>query len=120
MKGMSARKIFAPDGEIFTTEEVLTEYLNFFCERGPLREKAAQIVAAIAKASSNTRIVEQSHKSFSSGLTLYRDRPDKEYSLTDCISMETMRVQGLTGALTNDHHFEQEGFVALLRDEAGG
>ena len=50
------------------------------------------------------------------GLELYRARPDKHYSLTDCISMQTMRKEGITEALTNDPHFEQEGFLALFRD----
>jgi len=30
--------------------------------------------------------------------------------------METMRPEGLNEALTNDKHFEQEGFHALFRD----
>ncbi|MBL8230396.1 MAG: hypothetical protein JNL98_18040 [Bryobacterales bacterium] len=46
---------------------------------------------------------------------MYGDRPDKGYSLTDCISIQTMRREGLTGALTNDRYFEQEGFRALFR-----
>ena len=50
------------------------------------------------------------------GLALYAARPDKGYSLTDCISMATMRKKGLTEVLTNDRHFEQEGFRALFRD----
>ena len=50
------------------------------------------------------------------GLELYDARPDKGYSLIDCISMHTMRAEGLTEALTNDRHFEQEGFRALFRD----
>jgi predicted nucleic acid-binding protein len=29
--------------------------------------------------------------------------------------METMRREGLTDVLTNDRHFEQEGFRALFR-----
>jgi uncharacterized protein len=45
---------------------------------------------------------------------LYKDRPDKEYSLTDCISMQVMRREGLTEVLTNDHHFTQEGFRILF------
>ncbi len=53
---------------------------------------------------------------FLSGFDLYRARPDKGYSLTDCISMQIMRREGLTDALTNDRHFEQEGFRALFRD----
>ena len=42
--------------------------------------------------------------------------PDKGYSLTDFISMQTMRGEGIIEALTNDRHFEQEGFRALFRD----
>jgi hypothetical protein len=47
---------------------------------------------------------------------LYIQRPDKGYSLTDCISMQTMRREGLTEALTKDRHFEQEGFQVLFRE----
>jgi predicted nucleic acid-binding protein len=35
--------------------------------------------------------------------------------MADCISMQTMRREGLTHVLTNDRHFEQEGFRALFR-----
>ena len=45
---------------------------------------------------------------------LYQARPDKGYSLTDCISMEVMRREGLSEVLTNDEHFTQEGFTCLL------
>jgi hypothetical protein len=30
--------------------------------------------------------------------------------------MQTMRQRGITDVLTNDRHFEQEGFRALFRD----
>ena len=49
-------------------------------------------------------------------MALYGARPDKGYSLVDCISMEAMRREGLTEVLTNDRHFEQEGFRTLFRD----
>ena len=49
------------------------------------------------------------------GLHLYEHRPDKVWSLTDCISFVVMTNRGLTEALTGDHHFEQAGFRALLR-----
>ncbi len=62
------------------------------------------------------QIVWQSHDSFQAGLALYKARLDKGYSLTDCIAMHTIRCEGLTEALTNDRHFEQEGFRALFRD----
>jgi len=60
-------------------------------------------------------VVPQSRDSLLSGMALYEARPDKGYSLTDCISMRTMRREGLSDALTNDRHFEQEGFRALFR-----
>ncbi|HLY17795.1 MAG TPA: hypothetical protein VKR61_11265 [Bryobacteraceae bacterium] len=53
---------------------------------------------------------------FAAGLELYQARPDTQYSLTDWVSMRTMRREGITEALTNDRHFEPEGFPALFRD----
>ena len=51
------------------------------------------------------------------GLQLHRERPDKEWSLTDCISFHLMRERGITHALAYDVHFEQAGFEALLRKD---
>jgi predicted nucleic acid-binding protein len=62
------------------------------------------------------RVIPQSRGSFLAGLDLYIQRPDKGYSLTDCISMQTMRREGLTEVLTKDRHFEQEGFRVLFRE----
>ncbi len=101
--------------DLVTTEEVLTEYLNYFCT-GPahLRRKAALIVEAVFQ-DPTVRLIPQSNASFRAGFALYQSRPDKGYSLTDCISMETMRREGLDDVLTNDRHFEQESFRALFR-----
>jgi predicted nucleic acid-binding protein len=46
---------------------------------------------------------------------LYAERADKGWSLTDCVSFLVMRDKGLTEALTADRHFEQAGFVTLLK-----
>lgn len=102
--------------EIVTTEEVLAEYLTFFSAKSQyMRRRVVATVEAIMS-DPGIRVITQSHDSFLAGLDLYRARPDKGYSLTDCISMQTMRREGLTEALTNDRHFEQEGFRALFRD----
>jgi len=102
--------------DIVTTEEVLTEYLTFFCAAPEYlrREVTANVEAILIDP--GVRIIPQSHDSFAAGFELYRARPDKGYSLTDCTSMQTMRKEGLTEVLTNDRHFEQEGFRALFRD----
>lgn len=52
-----------------------------------------------------------------SAMNLLGQRLDKSYSLCDAVSFVVMRGQGVTDALTSDHHFEQEGFVCLLRQE---
>lgn len=111
-----ASELTASAVSIVTTEEVLTEYLTFFADTAPTaRERAARNVERLQQ-DPDVWIIPQSHESFQAGLTLYKARSDKAYSLTDCISMNTMRQQGLTQALTNDRHFEQEGFRALFRD----
>jgi predicted nucleic acid-binding protein len=102
---------------IVTTDEVLTEFLAFCASDAQLRVEAAAVVQDVLGAS-HVRVVPQTHSSFLAGLELYRARPDKEYSLTDCISMQTMRREGLSDALTNDRHFQQEGFRALFRELA--
>jgi predicted nucleic acid-binding protein len=100
---------------IITTDEVLTEYLTFFSTAPePFRRRAAIGVEGLL-ASPVVRVIPQSRESFRAGLRLYQERPDKRYSLVDCISMQTMRREGLTDVLTNDRHFEQEGFRALFR-----
>ena len=48
-------------------------------------------------------------------LALLRARPDKTYSLCDAVSFILMRRRGITEALTTDDHFDQEGFVRLLK-----
>jgi predicted nucleic acid-binding protein len=58
--------------------------------------------------------IPQSDRPFQTGLALYLARPDKKYNLTDCISMETMRQEGINEVLTHDDHFTQQGFAVLL------
>jgi predicted nucleic acid-binding protein len=65
--------------------------------------------------SKKVTIASWSNELFDAGVDLYANRPDKEWSLTDCISFVVMERNGLTEALTGDHHFEQGGFVALLK-----
>jgi predicted nucleic acid-binding protein len=114
-RALELSRALSPE-RIVTTDEVLTEYLAFFAGARPtVRARAGSNVAELI-GNPAVAVVPQSRKSFVRGLDLYRVRPDKRYSLTDCISMHTMRGLGITDALTNDRHFEQEGFRALFRD----
>jgi uncharacterized protein len=101
---------------IITTEGVLVEFLTFFSGFGSWIRRAAVELARSVLADPHTEVLPQTHELFLAGLEFYEQRPDKQYSLQDCISMQVMRQRGLFEVLTNDHHFEQEGFVILLRD----
>ncbi len=46
---------------------------------------------------------------------LLRSRQDKDWSLVDCASFVLMQRRGIIEALTSDHHYEQAGFVRLLK-----
>ena len=99
---------------IVTTDEVLTEFLTALSGAGEnLRGKAAQMVRAILS-NPNVKVVPQSRGTFLQALHLFDQRRDKEYSLTDCSSMNAMRSESIAEVLTNDHHFRQEGFTVLM------
>jgi predicted nucleic acid-binding protein len=102
------------DYRLVTTDEVLTELLNYFGSRGPYFRNAAAKLVERMHADPSIQILPQTHDGFRAGLRLYQARPDKGYSLTDCISMEAMRQHGLSKVLTNDEHFAQEGLTYLL------
>ena len=72
--------------------------------------------AADLASSPQIQITTASEDWFRRGVAFYHARPDKEWSLTDCISFEVMRELGVRQALTADQHFVQAGFRALLRE----
>ena len=99
----------------FTTQEVLTEVLTSLSGLGEgMRSRAVRMVRML-EGDPNVIVIPQSSRSFSDGVRLYEQRPDKRYSLTDCISMNTMRSRGIESVLTSDHHFEQESFTILMK-----
>lgn len=100
--------------DLVTTEDVLTEVLNFYSEHGAfMRMKVAAFVREILL-DVRVEVITGNETTFLEALELYESRLDKGYSLTDCISMNACRTLGITEILTRDHHFEQEGFTILL------
>jgi len=115
--GKSAKeaRLFLGSVRLLTTDEVLTEFLTALSKGGTgLRRQAVKMVRAIL-ANPNVRVLAQSRDSFLRGVELYEQRPDKEYGLTDCISMKAMWSESVSEVLTNDDHFAQEGFTVLIR-----
>jgi uncharacterized protein len=105
---------FTPDydGRLLTTAWVLTELADALC-RPPFRATVVEFVAAL-RTDPEVTILPASQELFDRGFDLFARRPDKEWSLTDCISCVAMQDRGLTEVLTSDHHFEQMGFRTLL------
>jgi len=100
-------------GPTVTTSWVLTELGNALA--GAPQRPGFTRFFSVLKNDSRCEILPASEKQFESGVELYQRRSDKNWSLTDCISFVVMRERGITEALTADHHFQQAGFMALLR-----
>ena len=101
------------DGELVTTEWILTELADGLAGVSD-RQTFVEFYSTLRN-DSTVRIIASNSEIFGAGVELYAKRPDKEWSLTDCISFVVMHREGLADALTGDHHFEQAGFNALLR-----
>ena len=99
---------------LVTTEAVLTEVADALCQP-PHRTRAVEAIDDL-RAAADLSCVSVDGKLFAHGLELYRERQDKDWSLTDCISFVVMRDERIHEALTADIHFVQAGFRALLRD----
>lgn len=109
-----AAKRFAEtfEGRLVTTEWVLTEVADALAGLRN-RERFVQFLDFLRNRS-DVEIVRSSADTFDQGLDLYRARPDKEWTLTDCISISIMERHSISEALTGDRHFEQAGFEILL------
>jgi predicted nucleic acid-binding protein len=101
---------------IITTELILVEIADGLASIR-FRTQAAQVIAAL-QSSPFVEVVAVSSELLTLALDLFRQRDDKEWGLTDCVSFLVMGERGLLEALTVDTHFQQAGFRALLRDTA--
>lgn len=100
-------------GKIVTTWSVLTETADALASSN-MREKTHAFITALESdpaiiiASSQPDLLRR-------GLRLYGERPDKRWTLTDCVSFVVMEEHGIKDALTGDHHFEQAGYRAVFK-----
>lgn len=122
--------LFTPDDDLYeraaawslhlneplvVTEYVLLECVNSFSM--PKDRPSAHALIEHVRTDPACEVVHASPQLFEAGLRLHRERPDKEWSLTDCISFALMGERRIQRALAYDHHFEQAGFEALLRKD---
>ncbi len=97
--------------EVWVTEAVLVEVGNALSDLD--RMSAVRFVEQCYH-SSNMHVVSVDTALLLRAVRLYRDRPDKFWGLTDCISFTVMQDRRLIDAVTTDEHFVQAGYRALL------
>jgi predicted nucleic acid-binding protein len=100
-------------GKLLTTEWVLMELADALS--APEARSTAVAFLQTVRADRQFEVVEYSGAAYQTGFELFASRPDKGWSLTDCISFGVMTERGLTDALTADQHFVQAGFRAVFK-----
>ena len=113
-RAVASGRSYASD-QIVTSEMVLVEFLNGFCDRGPRLRAAASRAVRTLRSGPNVTVIPQTSDLFERALSRYEERIDKDWSLTDCASFLIMEAEDIESALTHDQHFAQAGFQALLR-----
>lgn len=100
---------------VMTTNYVLVELISLLTS--PLKVPRPQQIKIIETLQTATwvEIIHIDLTLHEEAWQLFSQRPDKDWSLTDCSSFIMMHRYHLTEALTTDHHFEQAGFIRLLK-----
>jgi len=101
--------------KVITTNYVIVELVALLST--PLRVPKPAAIAFIdgLKSSPYVEIVHVDAKLDEAAWQLLKSRQDKEWSLVDCASFVVMQQRGIFEAFTSDHHFEQAGFICLLK-----
>jgi uncharacterized protein len=101
-------------GRVITTSAIVCEVANHL-STPPDRQAFAKLLEYVQN-DPDVPLIHVDRAIFRQGLELFLARPDKEWSLTDCMSFVVMNRHKLKDALTTDHHYEQAGFRALLKE----
>jgi len=102
---------------LLTTDYVVDESATLFLSR--LGHASAVRFLDSLQASPRIELIYLKRQSIETAMRLFRERPDKGWSLTDCTSFAIMEELGLDTALALDDHFRQAGFVAVPAGSAG-
>jgi uncharacterized protein len=97
-----------------TTNYVLAELAALMIARKVGQDRMVQYLIDV-RDDVRLEVVWVTQELHNAGMDLLKRRLDKTYSLCDAVSFAVMQELGITDALTTDHHFEQEGFVRLLK-----
>ena len=99
---------------VVTTNYILSELIVLLGSRGQQRSVVLNHIETI-RSVDWVEIVHIDEALDKKAWELLKKRLDKKWSLVDAVSFIVMEERGMTEALTADHHFEQAGFVRLLK-----
>lgn len=108
-----AREIKASNVRLVTTRAIVLEIGNALSKQRR-RHAGIKLLDAL-EADPNVEIIPLSEGLYQQAWQLFRERADKEWGLTDCVSFVVMQERSLTEVLTTDEHFHQAGFQPLMR-----
>ncbi len=106
------RRLLGERRPLVTTSLVLIE-----CGDGLSRVNQRALAIALRESLSqlpNLRIVQSTAELEQRAWTLFQDRSDKDWGMTDCVSMTVMWDESISEVFGLDRHFEQAGFQLLL------
>lgn len=109
-----SRQIKKESIALITTRAILIEIGDAMA--GQRKRKAGITMLEALEEDENLEIIQNSEELYSRTFSLYQSRLDKEWGMTDCTSFVVMGDEQITEALTTDAHFQQAGFVALMRE----
>jgi len=101
---------------LVTTHAVMLEIGNALSKQR-YRPAAVALLQSL-EADPNVTIILLSEDLYAQAFRLYRERADKEWGLTDCVSFVVMQDRKISEVLTTDEHFQQAGFCALLLEDS--
>jgi predicted nucleic acid-binding protein len=107
-------EVWDQGGRLVTTSPVLAELTALFNRLRMPKLRQIQFIDQL-QADPSVEIVSADAALESAAWQLWRSRPDKDWTFVDCFSFVVMQRRHLGEALTSDHHFEQAGFIRLLK-----
>ena len=110
-----AIEIKATSVPLVTTRAIFLEIGNALSKRR-FRQASVSLLDKL-ESDANVEILALTELLYARAVRLYRERPDKDWGRTDCVSFVVMQDRGIIDALTTDEHFQQAGFRALMRED---
>ncbi|MFT3879157.1 MAG: PIN domain-containing protein [Gemmatales bacterium] len=99
---------------LITTSAVLSELTALLTSRRVSKPEQVQFIEDINNDTA-IQVIFVDIDLDASAWQLWRSRLDKSWTFVDCTSFVIMQKMNITDAITSDQHFEQAGFVRLLK-----